>query len=141
MTKLLLCAKGLRYRNVLMLIAGTGMRTGEALALHWSDVALDARLLVVRGTLGRVSGTLVISQPKTARSRRSVPVAPPLVAMLRSQRAAQEAERLAARDLWTDEGLVFAAEFGTVVDPPTTFCGLSRSRRRRREWPTSACTR
>ena len=140
MTRLLLCAKGLRYRNVLMLIAGTGMRRGGALALHWSDVDLDAGLLVARGTLGRVGGRLVISEPKTARSRRSVPVAPPLVAMLRSQRAAQEAERLAARDLWTDEGLVFAAEFGTAVDP-ATFCGLSRSRRRRREWPTSACTR
>jgi integrase len=28
-TKLLLCAEGLRYRNVLVLIAGTGMRRGE----------------------------------------------------------------------------------------------------------------
>jgi hypothetical protein len=34
MTKLLLCADGPRYRNVLVLVAGTGMRRGEALALH-----------------------------------------------------------------------------------------------------------
>lgn len=32
-SKLLLCADGLRYRNVLTLIAATGLRRGEALAL------------------------------------------------------------------------------------------------------------
>jgi integrase len=116
-TKLLLCAKGLRYRNALALIAATGMRRGEALALHWSDVDLDAGGLVVRGTLGRVGGRLVISEPKTDRSRRSVPVAPPLVAMLRAHSADQHAERLAARDQWSDEGLVFATALGTAVDP------------------------
>lgn len=61
-----------------MLIAGTGMRRGEALALRWSDVDLNAGLLMVRGTLGRVGGRLVISEPKTDRSRRTVRVAPPL---------------------------------------------------------------
>lgn len=115
--KLLLCADGLRYRNVLVLIAATGLRRGEALALHWSDIDLDAGSLVVRGTLGRVSGQLVITEPKTDRSRRSVPIATPLVAMLRSHRADQAAERLAAGDQWQDNGLVFASEFGTPVDP------------------------
>ncbi|MDQ1361407.1 MAG: hypothetical protein QOJ44_1784 [Acidimicrobiaceae bacterium] len=116
-TKLLLCAEGLRYRNVLTLIAGTGMRRGETLALHWSDVDLDAGVLVVRGTLGRVGGRLVISEPKTERSRRSVPIAPPAAAMLRAHRVGQQAERAAAGDQWQDHDLVFATEFGTPVDP------------------------
>jgi integrase len=116
-TKLLLCAEGLRYRNVLVLIAGTGMRRGEALALHWSDVDLQARVLAVRGTLGRVGGGLTITEPKTDRSRRSVPLSAPLVAMLRAHRADQEAERQAAGDQWRDHGLVFATELGTPVDP------------------------
>lgn len=116
-TKLLLCAEGLRYRNVLVLIAGTGMRRGEPLALHWSDVDLDGGMLVVRGTLGRVDGKLVISEPKTDRYRRSVPIAAPLVAMLRDHRVTQQAERAAAGNQWTDQGLVFATEFGTAVDP------------------------
>lgn len=116
-TKLLLCAEGLRYRSVLVLIAATGLRRGEALALHWSDVYFDNETLVVRGTLGRVGGRLVISEPKTDRSRRTVPIAPPLVAMLRAHRADQAAERLVAGDQWTDAGLVFASEFGTPVDP------------------------
>ena len=60
-----------------MLIAATGLRTGEALALRWQDVDLDAGMLTVRGTVGRIGGRLVVSEPKTDRSRRVVPLAPP----------------------------------------------------------------
>lgn len=74
-------------------------------------------MLVVRGTLGRVGGKLVITEPKTDRSRRTVPIALPLVAMLRAHRAEQNAERLAAANQWQDHGLVFDSEFGTPVDP------------------------
>jgi integrase len=47
-TPLLKAADGLRYRDVLLLIAATGMRRGEALALHWSDVDLDNGTVTVR---------------------------------------------------------------------------------------------
>jgi integrase len=40
-TAVLAAAEGLRYRNVLVLIAATGLRRGEALALRWSDVDLE----------------------------------------------------------------------------------------------------
>lgn len=116
-TKLLLCAEGLRYRNALMLIAATGVRRGEAAALRWSNVDLHAGVLVVRGTLNRVDGRLVITEPKTDRSRRPVPVPPPLIAVLREHRAAQENERMMARDQWRDHDLVFATKLGTPVDP------------------------
>jgi integrase len=117
MTKVLLCAEGLRYQNVVVLVATTGLRRGEALALHWSDVDLDNGELAVRGTLGRVGGKLIITEPKTDRARRRVPIAAALVAMLRAHRADQAAERLAAGNQWQDHGLVFATEFGTPVDP------------------------
>ena len=60
---------------------------------------------------------MVITEPKTDRSRRTIPIAPSLVAMLRAHRADQEAERLAAANQWQDHGLVFATEFGTPIDP------------------------
>ena len=37
--------------------------------------------------------------------------------MLRAHRADQNAERVAARDQWQENGLVFATESGTPVDP------------------------
>ncbi|OBG69482.1 site-specific integrase [Mycobacterium sp. E3339] len=114
---LMVAAGGLRYAPVLKLIASTGLRRGEALALRWSDVDLDTGLLVVRGTLARVNGALVITQPKTERSRREIPLTPPVVAMLKGHRKAQLEERLRAADQWTDTGLVFVTEMGRPVEP------------------------
>jgi integrase len=60
-----------RYHPVLVLIASTGLRKGEALALRWDKVDLEAGVLRVAATIARVDGRLVISEPKTDRSRRS----------------------------------------------------------------------
>jgi integrase len=116
-TALLNAANGLRYRDVLVLIAATGIRRGEALALRWADLDLDAGLLTVRGTLGRIGGKLVMSEPKTDRSRRTVPLGAPLVAMLRARRRQQAAEQLRATNQWQNSGLVFTTELGTPVEP------------------------
>lgn len=126
-TALLAAASGSRYQPVLALIAATGLRRGEALALHWSDLDLDGGELKVTGTLYRVRGRLAISEPKSERSRRTLPLTAALVSMLRQQRTRQAAERLQAGNQWTprhhhsdtpcDEALVFTTELGGPVDP------------------------
>jgi integrase len=51
------------------LIIGTGLRKGEALALHWADVHLDQAVLFVRYTLSNISNTTpVMTAPKTKTS-------------------------------------------------------------------------
>ena len=89
----------------------------RAIALRWTDIDLDAGLVNRARHPGRIGGKLVVSEPKTDRSRRNVPLGAPLVAMLRARRKQQAAERLHAGDQWTDCGLVFATEFGTPVEP------------------------
>jgi len=106
-----------RYHPALALIASTGLRKGETLALRWDRVDLDAGTLKVAATIGRISGRLVISEPKTARARRTVPLSPSVVAMLRKHRTEQKADRLRAGNQWIDTGLVFTTELGTPVDP------------------------
>ena len=113
----LAAAAGSRYHPVLVLIAATGLRKGEALALSWDRVDLDAGVLRVAATIGRVGDRLVISEPKTDRARRSVPLSPAVVAMLRRHRTEQKAEKLRAGDQWVDSGLVFTTELGAAVDP------------------------
>jgi integrase len=49
--------------------------------------------------------------------RRTVPLSPAVVSLLKAQRATQAAERLHAGSQWTDNGLVFTTEFGGPVDP------------------------
>jgi integrase len=91
--KLLDAAKESRYHPALVLIASTGLRRGEALALKWDKVDLDGGALRVAATIARVEGKLASSEPKTARSRRLVPLSKPVVAMLREHRLRQKQER------------------------------------------------
>lgn len=117
MTALLKAAEGSRYHSALALIAATGLRKGEALALRWDRVDLDAETLRVAATLSRVGGKLIVTEPKTVRSRRTVPLNAAVVAMLRRHRADQKQDRLRAGVEWTDSGLVFTTELGGPVDP------------------------
>jgi integrase len=61
-------------------------------------------------------GCQVVAAPKTARSRRVIPLDSAVVARLRRHRTEQIAERLAASE-WTETGLVFTTPTGKLVDP------------------------
>ena len=113
---LLKAAEPSRYHALLELIARTGMRRGEALALKWDDVDTETGTLRVRGTLSRVDGTLVVSEPKTAKSRRTLPLSPAVIARLKWQRAVQAREREQAANVWHETGFVFTTETGRPVD-------------------------
>jgi len=114
---LLNAAKTSRYHPAFVLLAATGLRRGEALALTWADVDLDTGVLRVRGTLARVGGQLTVTPPKTAKSRRTLRLAPAIVAALRAHRRVQAAERIKAANIWHDSGFVFTTEWGQPISP------------------------
>ena len=60
---LLEAIRGDRLEVLFRVMLGTGLRRGEALALHWSDVELDAGLPRVRWTLARTSQGLRLDEP------------------------------------------------------------------------------
>ncbi|HET9301244.1 MAG TPA: tyrosine-type recombinase/integrase [Propionibacteriaceae bacterium] len=113
---LLLASKPSRYAPLFELLVNTGLRRGEALALHWSDIDLDAKLLRVRGTLARVAGELVVTETKTPRSRRVIPLSPTAERLLRDVRANQRVERLRAGSMWQSTPYVFTTELGEPCD-------------------------
>ena len=59
-----------------------GMRRGELLGLRWQDVDLDAGTLTVRSTRTLVGDQVVEGPPKSARSRRVLPLDPRTVEVL-----------------------------------------------------------
>lgn len=67
---------------VLMLYAG--LRRGEALALCWEDIDLDAKVLHVKRGVHFEANTPVLGPPKTANAVRDVPIFPQLETALRS---------------------------------------------------------
>ena len=113
-------AQSSRYYPALVLIAATGLRNDEALALTWdaSVVNLDEGWLKIRKTVSRAGkGALLFTEPKTERSRRMIPIPPAVVAMLRRHRTDQKAERLRAGNQWTETGLVFTTGLSGPVEP------------------------
>ena len=107
---LLATIAGDRLEALYRLMLASGLRRGEALALHWSDVDLENGSLRVRGTLSRTSQGLQITEPKTERSRRNVPLPKSAVDTLKAHRKRQTVERLAAGPAWESTDLVFATE-------------------------------
>jgi integrase len=71
----LLQAAPLSCRLILATAVFTGLRQGELLGLVWADVDLRSRLIHVRRQYSRTGS---YSEPKTPRSRRTVPLNPSL---------------------------------------------------------------
>ena len=82
--------------NLFEVIIGTGMRRGEALALHWADINLDERLLYVRYTLSNINNTTpVFTAPKTRSSQAWISLSDRVIAALCRQAARQPGHDLA----------------------------------------------
>ncbi|MGY1701688.1 site-specific integrase [Geodermatophilus sp. SYSU D00766] len=82
--------RGDRLESLFRLMLATGLRRGEALALHWRDVDLDAGTLRVRWNFTHTSRGLQLGEPKTDRSRRTVPLPRSAVETLQVHRFRQE---------------------------------------------------
>lgn len=88
-----------------VLAVTTGLRQGEALGLRWRDIRLtDPAAVTVRQSQARVDGQWLYKSPKSAKSRRTVPLPAVAVAALKAHR-----ERQAVADIG---GLVFTRPEG-----------------------------
>ena len=104
--------EGTSLHMPLLLALGTGMRRGELLGLRWSDVDLDAGMLVVNQTLQEAYGELHFNEPKTTKSRRRITLPGVVVDALRAHRAEQARKTLARQPNWSDSEFVLAAPHG-----------------------------
>ena len=68
--------------ELLLLELSTGLRRGEICALQWDDLNFNTGALRVERQVHRVRGELVVSQPKTKASNRSVVLPAPVLSVL-----------------------------------------------------------
>ncbi len=139
--RFLAAAQGDRLEALFSVALALGLRQGEALGLSWSDVDLDAGTFTVRWQLQQIKaksttdnpkpGTvLTLVEPKTKRSRRTLPVPGELLRTMKDHRRRQLEERLVAGPRWGGKGrlvstdperrvawdLVFTSTIGTPLD-------------------------
>jgi len=109
---MLRAAEGTILYMPLLLALGTGMRRSELLGLRWNDVDLAAGTATVNQGLQEAGGELIVTAPKTVKSRRAVTLPGLVVDALRAHRAEQARKTLAREPNWTDSEYVLAAPHG-----------------------------
>ena len=87
------------------LLAFTGMRKGESLALKWSDIDLEKQTLYINKAVSRSATGLYIQTPKTPSSIRRISIDDKTVSIL------QEYKKK------SPDGLVFQSEDGGILSP------------------------
>lgn len=96
-----------------------GLRRGEVLGLRWSDVDFKSAQPTLTVDVSRVSvaGTVIEQDPKTARSRRVLPLDPALVEAFKRHEANLHKEALAAGVAYQRTGYVVVNELGQTYRP------------------------
>ncbi len=111
-------AKGTKHAALWDFLLATGCRPGEALGLRWQDLDLEAGQVLIRQTLTKgEKGKPVFASPKTEKSKRTIPLPGPTVAVLREHRVRQAEHALKLGALYDRVlDLVFANEAGRPLN-------------------------
>lgn len=108
-----------KWAVLFQLALSTGMRPEEYLGLKWSDIDFDRDLVTVQRTLcwKRKGGGYYFGEPKTSRSRRSIPLPRSVRAALIEHKKRQNEERLKTGPGYETLDLIFATSQGTPLMP------------------------
>ena len=98
--------EGDRTYAIWAFLMGSGLRIGELVALRWRNVDLDAGMVRVVEFATYLGQQVIAASRKSKDAVRSIDLDAGLVGVLRSQRAAQAKERLAAPD-YAESDFVF----------------------------------
>jgi integrase len=96
----------------------TGLRRGEITGLHWEDVDLAARKIVVRRNRVTANGRVLEQKTtKTQAGLRTIALSDFAVATLLAWQLRQAEEAKSAAEAWRTDGHVFTMEDGRPLDP------------------------
>ncbi len=107
------------YKVFFMLLIHLGMRKGEALAIEWKDINLDAKSVFIRrNSQYRNSSTGVYTTlPKTKGSIRCLKLPDEIIDLLPKLKAEQEELKKNVGDNWVEHDRLFTAWDGNPMHP------------------------
>ena len=101
---------------------GTGLRLGELLALRWTDINLNTKELTVNKSVRRVKdlstneSTIVVTEPKTANSLRTITLPDKIINLLETNKKEQKLLKLSLGKNYENNDLVFPTKLGKYQD-------------------------
>lgn len=104
------------------LLAYSGARRGEGIALRWSDLDFDKSTLSISKSRTRI-GKIVIEQDSTkgGDGLRIVQLDSETLRLVKEHRKRQIEERMKAGSSWQDANYIFTQENGLPLDPSTPY--------------------
>lgn len=118
-----------RYGIFIRLTLATSIRLGELLGLRWEDIDTRRCMLNICRTLNRLpkvdyngvgnSTEIVIQEPKTKNSVRSIPLMQIIIKDLQQWRNVQFSDARTAGETYRDSGFIVTNPFGGYIEPRT----------------------
>lgn len=126
--KFLASVRGSRLFPLYMVAWGSGLRRSEILGLQWPDIDFKKGTLTVKRSLVRVTGGYKFGEPKTKKSRRTIPLPEQVMKALKAWKSKQAKEKMKWNELYIDVELekrsvfnslnmVFSDEMGGPTNP------------------------
>ena len=113
-------AKDTPYYEIFYLALFTGMRRSELLGLRWQDINLILSQISVSRALHHLQdNSYVFTQPKSARSRRTIALSPSAVMMLQRYYDKKQMDNAMLNLPFADDTLVFSTWNGKPLRPDT----------------------
>jgi integrase len=120
MCSLIEVAKDSPYYTLFFTALYTGMRRSEMLALRWQDIDFIFSQVSVSRSLHQLKdGSYIFTQPKSAKSRRTIALSPSAILTLQENKEKQEATKDKLGVPLKDDDLVFSTPEGKPLRPNT----------------------
>ncbi|MBA7648150.1 putative prophage phiRv2 integrase [subsurface metagenome] len=120
MTKFFEAAKATPYYVLFYEALFTGMRRSELLALRWCDVDFIFSQVYVNRSLHHLKdGSYIFTQPKSAKSSRTIALSPSAILLLKEHKEKQKGTRAMLGIPLKDDDLVFSTLEGKPLRPNT----------------------
>ena len=110
-------AEGSPYYALFYTALTTGMRFGELMALHWSDIEEDK--IHIQHNVSLVKGKLQLVPPKTKRSNRIITLAEDTIKIVANQQERHQLDKITS-------DLVFCSSYGNFLSRSNVYRALNR---------------
>lgn len=94
-----------------------GLRRGELLALKWSDINYKDSTITIQSNLVVANSNLVLKEPKTEDSMRTIVLTHEILEILRKYKISQKEQKLRFGKHYKDDDFIFTKEDGELINP------------------------